>query len=65
VSDVEELVSYRQDIVVISFKIDAPLLHQLQKYAIKHRISRSEAIRRGITMMLKEAEDTPRTELHF
>lgn len=57
-SDVEELVSYRQDIVVISFKIDAKLLHQLQKYAIKHRISRSEAIRRGVTMMLAEDSNT-------
>ena len=54
----EELVSYRQDIVVISFKIDAKLLHQLQKYAIKHRISRSEAIRRGVIMMLAEDSST-------
>jgi metal-responsive CopG/Arc/MetJ family transcriptional regulator len=47
------IISYRQGIITVTFKVDPQLLHQLEKYAIEHKISRSEAIRRAITHMIK------------
>ncbi len=39
---------------VITFKIEEELLELLDRYAIKHRLNRSEAIRRAIDQMVKD-----------
>ncbi len=39
---------------VITFKIEEELLELLDRYAIKHNLNRSEAIRRAIDQMIKE-----------
>lgn len=39
---------------VVTFKIEEELLELLDKYAIKYKLYRSEAIRRAIERMLKE-----------
>ncbi len=39
---------------VITFKIEEDLLELLDRYAIKHRLNRSEAIRRAIDQMVKD-----------
>jgi metal-responsive CopG/Arc/MetJ family transcriptional regulator len=39
---------------VITFKIEEELLELLDRYAIKYKLNRSEAIRRAIDLMVKE-----------
>ena len=39
---------------VISFKIDETILSQIDAYAIKHRITRSDVIRLAIQRFLEE-----------
>ena len=39
---------------VITFKIEDDLLELLDRYAIKYKLNRSEAIRRAIDRMVKE-----------
>jgi metal-responsive CopG/Arc/MetJ family transcriptional regulator len=39
---------------VVTFKIEDDLLELLDRYAIKHKLNRSEAIRRAIERMIKE-----------
>jgi metal-responsive CopG/Arc/MetJ family transcriptional regulator len=39
---------------VVTFKIEEDLLELLDRYAIKHNLNRSEAIRRAIEQMVKE-----------
>ena len=41
---------------VVSMTIDEELLEQLEIYAIKHKMSRSEVVRMAIKRLLKEAE---------
>ncbi len=41
---------------VVSMTIDEELLEQLESYAIKHRLSRSGAIKLAIRKMLEEGE---------
>jgi len=48
-------VNYR-GLRVITFKIDSDMLNILDRYAIKHGLNRSEAIRQAIAKLL--AEDT-------
>lgn len=38
---------------VVTFKIDSELLRELDRYCIFNRMSRSEAIRRAVILMLK------------
>jgi metal-responsive CopG/Arc/MetJ family transcriptional regulator len=39
---------------VVTFKIEDDLLELLDRYAIKHNLNRSEAIRRAIEQMVEE-----------
>ncbi|MEM4146946.1 ribbon-helix-helix protein, CopG family (plasmid) [Sulfolobus tengchongensis] len=39
---------------VVTFKVEEDLLQQLDLYALNNRISRSEAIRYAIEMLLRE-----------
>jgi metal-responsive CopG/Arc/MetJ family transcriptional regulator len=39
---------------VVTFKIEEDLLELLDRYAIKHNLNRSEAIRRAIEQMVEE-----------
>jgi len=41
----------------ISFKIDLDLLEQLDKYAMKYGLNRSEAIRKAIENLVKDEVD--------
>jgi len=43
----------------ITFKIQEDLLELLDKYAMEHKISRSEAIREGISRIVDEVKDEP------
>lgn len=38
---------------VVTFKIEEDLLELLDRYAIKHKLNRSEAIRNAIELMVK------------
>jgi len=42
---------------VITFKIDKELLKELDRYCLFNRVSRSEAIRRAIILMLKGCKE--------
>jgi metal-responsive CopG/Arc/MetJ family transcriptional regulator len=42
-----------QSLVVVTFKADPDMLQLLDRYAIKYRISRSEAIRKAIVEMIE------------
>ncbi len=39
---------------VVTFKVEEHLLELLDRYAIKHNLNRSEAIRRAIEKLVKE-----------
>ena len=39
---------------VVTFKAEEDLIELLEAYSIRHKISRSEAIRRAITEMVEE-----------
>jgi metal-responsive CopG/Arc/MetJ family transcriptional regulator len=39
---------------VVTFKIDQDLLEQLDKYAMKYKLNRSEAVRKAIEIVIKE-----------
>ena len=39
---------------VVTFKIEQDTLELLDKYAIKYKLNRSEAIRKAIEMLVKE-----------
>lgn len=41
----------------VSFKIDDYLLEKLNKYAIEHRMNRSEAIRKAIELLLNQEKE--------
>jgi len=43
----------------ITFKIEEDLLELLDTYATKHKISRSEAIREGISIIVNEVKNEP------
>jgi len=50
----EEVEEERRMMRVVSITIDEELLEQLETYAIKHRLSRSGAIKLAIRKMLEE-----------
>jgi len=39
---------------VVTFKAEEDLIELLESYAIRHKVSRSEAIRRAIAQMVEE-----------
>ncbi len=39
---------------VVTFKLEEDLLEQLDKYAIKHGLKRSEAIRKAIELLVRQ-----------
>ena len=39
---------------IITFKIEEDVLELLEKYAIHHKLNRSQAIRKAIEMLVKE-----------
>ncbi len=39
---------------VVTFKVEEDLLEQLDKYAIKHGLKRSEAIRKAIELLVRQ-----------
>ena len=44
---------------VVSFKVDEILLEQLEEYARRKRVTKSELIRRAIREYLREIEERP------
>jgi metal-responsive CopG/Arc/MetJ family transcriptional regulator len=42
---------------VVTFKIDSELLRELDRYCIFNRMSRSEAIRKAVILMLKGCKE--------
>jgi metal-responsive CopG/Arc/MetJ family transcriptional regulator len=51
-----EEVKEERRIRVVSMTIDEELLDQLETYAIRNKLSRSEVIRRAVKRLLKEGE---------
>ena len=48
---------------VVSIKMDEILLEQIDSYALKYNISRSEAVRRAITLLLKEEDSKTKIQI--
>jgi len=44
---------------IVTFKVEEDLLELLDMYAMKHKISRSEAIREGISRIVDELKNEP------
>jgi len=44
---------------IVTFKVEEDLLELLDMYAMKHKISRSEAIREGISRIVDEIKNEP------
>ncbi len=51
-----EIKEERRMMRVVSMTIDEELLEQLETYAIKHKLSRSGAVKLAIRKMLEEGE---------
>ena len=42
---------------IVTFKVEEDLLELLDRYAMKHRLNRSEAIRKAIALLVKDEVD--------